>query len=159
MEEPTKAYIQNIEKAIKELKIADHIIYTTYPIIKDKRLLLKALEQIYNSTILTVNAMLQYDFLWKRITLSKDSISNFNTFLEKSSHSYQLSEAEISGIKELVSIAENHKKSAMEFQRKDKVIMLSPSSRTTIIDVNTLKRYLNLTKMIIEKAKISMSLE
>jgi hypothetical protein len=153
-----KKYIENLQKAIKELKIADHMIYVTYPVIKDKRLLIKALEQVYNSVISLINAILQYDFYWKKIRLSPEASVNFDIFITKSSKNYNISQNEISEIIELILLMESHKKSPMEFLRKEKIVIMSDSLKTNTLDVEKMKRYLNLAKRLIEKIKAGMSI-
>jgi hypothetical protein len=159
MSELTPKYIENLQKAIKDSRIADHILYVTYPVIKDKRLLLKALDQIYDSIISTINALLQYDYIWKKIELSTDSKTNFETFLNKNSRLHNINQEETYEIIELVQLAESHRKSPIEFARREKVVILSDNLKTSLIDTDKLKKYLNLSKKLIEKAKVSISMQ
>ena len=124
-------HIENMQKAVASMKIADHITYVTYPLMKEKRLLLKALEEIYNSILNLINAILQYDYIWKRIQLYKDPRINFDTFKNKCSRRYNISENELSQIIEILSVVESHKKSPMEFMRKEKVIIMLNDLKTT----------------------------
>lgn len=148
-------YEESLNKATKEIKIADHILYVTYHIIKDKRLLIKALEQEYESLMNIINSILQYDYLWKRIQLYKDSRLNFDTFINKCSKRYNISEEEIREIKEFLLLIELHKKSPMEFMRREKVIIMSDSLKTNYIDYEKLKKYLEMVKRIIKKASFA----
>ena len=61
---------ENLVQAIKNLQIADHMAYVTYPLINEKRLLLKIFDEIYKSIISCINAILNYEYLYKRIKLS-----------------------------------------------------------------------------------------
>jgi hypothetical protein len=147
-------HLESLKNAIVKLRIADHIIYTTYPLIKDKRLLLKALDSIYESLIYIINSILQYDYLNKKITLSQDPKENFETFLTKSAKNYAIPTQEIREIVEFVRMVENHKKSPMEFVRREKVIILSDNLRTDSLDMIKMRNYLNLGRKMLEKAKI-----
>lgn len=152
-------HIENLKAAINAIKIADHMLYVTYPVIKDKRLLLKSLEHVYEAVILTINAILQYDYIHKRIQLYKnDAKLNFETFLNKCTKRYNLSSEEVTEIIELISLAENHKKSPLEFLRKEKIVIMSDALKTTIIDSERLKKYLGLSKKMIEKARFGMNI-
>ena len=71
--------IKNLEEAQKIIHVADHLIYTTYPLVKDKRLLLKIILEIKKALVKCINAVLQYEYIYKRIKLSSDSQTNFNT--------------------------------------------------------------------------------
>jgi hypothetical protein len=155
---PSKC-IENLQKSINAAKIADHILYITYPVIKDKRLLLKALEQTSESVIHSINAILQYEYFWNRIRLANSSTENFNIFKEKCANNFKIMPLEIIEIEELLKAAENHKKSPLEFLKKDKVVLVNESLKTTTLDAISLKEYLRLAKMIIERAKVGMSIE
>lgn len=145
-------YEESLEKALKELKIADHIIYITYNLIRDKRLLLKALDQESLALTYLINAILQYEYLWKRIQLYSDSRNNFDTFINKCSKRYNITQEEIEEVKNILSISQLHKKSPMEFQRREKIIMMTEDLSTASIDHEKLKSYLELIKRIIKKA-------
>ena len=158
MEENLEKYKENILLAIKVMKIADHITYVTYPVIKDKRLLMKSLDSVYDSIVAIINSTLQYDYMWKRIKLQKDPKINFDTFMEKCSLRLGLTPEENQEILELFSTVESHRKSPIEFMRKDKVVILSSNLKTSIVDLERVKRYLNLSKKMIEKARKYMNL-
>jgi len=156
--ETQEKYKEKIALAIKNMKIADHITYVTYPVIKDKRLLLKSLDSVYDSIAGIINAILYYDYIWKRIELHKDPKINFDTFLGKCSPRLELGTEEIRDILELFATVESHRKSPLEFMRKDKIVIMSTSLRTSIIDLERVKKYLNLSKRMLEKAKKYMNI-
>jgi hypothetical protein len=156
-ENPEK-HIESLNKAIKNMRIADHILYVTYPVIKDKRLLLKSLEEVYDAIVLIINSILQYDYLQRRIELANNPQHNLDIFITKCAKRYNLTTEELDEIINLINLMQNHKKSPMEFTRKDKVIILSESLKTTAIDSEKLKKYLYLAKNLINKAKFGMSL-
>ena len=137
---------------MKSLQVADHIAYVTYPLMKDKRLLLKSLESVYEALIHTINAILQYDYLWKRVQLYKDPKSNFRVFSEKCAPRLGISKEQVSGILNTLSLVEKHRRSPLEFSRKDKVIIMSDNLKTSVIDIEMIKTNLILSKSILEKA-------
>jgi len=144
-------HLESLQKSIHSLKIADHILTITYPIIKDKRLLMKSLDSIYESIVYMINAVLQYDYLWKRINLSKNASENFEIFLRKCARRYDLDSQDLQNIEEIILLAEKHKKAPIEFLRRDKVIILSDNLNTLPIDTEILKKQLNITKSILAK--------
>lgn len=158
MPEAKEKHIENIEKAIKIMRIADHMLYVTYPVIKDKRLLLQALDQIYDSVICIINSILQYDYMFKRIQLYKDAQANFQVFMEKCARRYNITPEESNEILNLLALANSHKKSPAEFQRREKIIIMSDTLRTTTIDSDILKKYLTLSKSLITKARFVMKI-
>jgi len=158
MQELPEKYKENVKKAIDNIRIADHMLYVTYPVIKDKRLLIKTLEQVYDSIICIINSILQYDHIFKRVKLTNDARDNFEIFLNKCTKRYNITEEEISSILELITLVEKHKKSPVEFIRRDKIVIMEESLKTTTIDSESLKKYLVLAKNMVNKAKFGMSL-
>ncbi len=146
-------YIESINNAIKNIKVADHMLYVTFPVIKDKRLLMKVLDQTYDAVICTINAVLQYDHTFKRIKIQNDAQANFNIFLEKCARRYNITSEEAQEIVEIISLMSYHKKSSLEFQRKDKVVIMSDKLKTTTIDSEILRKYLTLAKSLITKVR------
>jgi hypothetical protein len=153
MPEGLEKYQESMKDALKNIRVADHIIYITYPVIKDKRLLLKSLDAIYDSIVNIINAVLQYEYIWKRVQIYSNPNDNFETFINKSSKRYNISPEDISGIQTLFSLVESYKKSAMEFMRKEKIVIMSPGLSTTTLDAEKVKKYLSLARRIFEKVR------
>lgn len=78
-------YIQNLQESERLWQTAGHLAYVTYPLVKDKRLLLKILIEIKNSLSKCINAVLQYEHLYKRIKLYGNPKINLETFAQKCS--------------------------------------------------------------------------
>lgn len=149
-------FFQNLEEADRILKTSGHMLYVTYPLVQDKKMLIKIIEEIKNAIVKSINAILQYDYLYKRIQLSSDTKINFENFKNKSAPRYEITEREIQGIEEILKIIESHKKSPMEFTRNDKVVILSPEMTQISINIEKAKRFLSLGNSIINKAKRGM---
>jgi len=148
----TPKHIESLEKARRSRKIADHMAYMTYPMMRDKRLLLKIVDEIYIALIGSMNAILQYEYLKKRISLSNDADQNLKLLFEKCSQRYGISNDDILSLREFFSLYLQHKKSPIEFQRKDKVVLMSDDFRTKVIDLEKIKKYIFLARKIEEKA-------
>ena len=149
-------FLENLQKAEKSLQTADHMIYITFPLIKDKRLLLKILEEIKISIAHCINSILQYEYLYKRISIYKDSRSNFRVFTERCAPRYKITKEEINLILELWDIIEKHKESPFEFVKDNKIVILSTNLNPKIITVEKIKEFLMLGKYIIKKTKETM---
>jgi len=144
-------YQIKLKKAITELQIADHMALVTYPLIKDKRVLLKSFEKLYSSIINLISAILQYEYLWKRIKIYQDPKDNLKTFLDKLSPKYNVSKQDLNEIKEMILIFEEHKKSPIEFTKGEKIIIMSKDLKTRTLDLNKIKIQINLIKDLIKK--------
>jgi len=142
---------ENIQQAIKTLQIADHMTYVTYPLVNEKRLLLKIFDEIYKSIISCINAILNFEYLYKRIRLYKENNDNMRTFMEKCAKNYGLTNEQIKKIKEIIELNKQHKQSAMEFVKKDKIVILSDNLGTQILDLQKIKEYLLLAKELLMK--------
>ncbi|PJE81327.1 hypothetical protein COU58_03080 [Candidatus Pacearchaeota archaeon CG10_big_fil_rev_8_21_14_0_10_32_42] len=146
-------FLNHLQEAERIIKISDHMIYVTFPLIKDKRLLLKILLETKKAVENCVNSILQYEYFYKRISLKKDSKENFRTFENKCSRIYNITQNEICLILELLELAERHRRSTMEFVRNGKVVILSESLEHRIITIEKAKEFLELAKNILRKTK------
>lgn len=146
-------FFENLEKSEKTIQTASHLLYVTYPLVKDKRLLLKILSEIKNGIASCMNAVLQYEYLYGRIRLSSDPKLNFRKFLEKCCPRYNISETEIRKIVKLFEIVEKHKTSPFEFVKEDKIVILSDNMNSEIITLEKVKEFLNSSKIVLQKAK------
>ena len=146
-------FLNFLISAEKTIKTADHLVYITYPLIKDKRLLLKVLDEIKNAITNCISSILQYEYLYKRINLYKNPRENFRIFSEKCAPSYGISDLQIELILELFDFIEKHKESSIEFIREDKIVILSSNLKPKILTLEKTKEFLILAKDIIKKAK------
>lgn len=139
------------DKAVKNLKIADHMIGVTYPLLKDNKLLLAAMENLFLSLSNAMNAILYYDRLFKRVPPFADTFDvKFNLFKNMCAPRYNLKPAHAQLIKEIRNILVCHKKSPVEFSRKDTFVICSSDYRLRTITQKELKEYLGEAKVFIQ---------
>ena len=136
---------QSLNQSIHHLQIADHMTYVTYPLINEKRLLLRIIEEISASITYCINAILEFEEKSKSKKLDK------NFILKKYSKNYNLNENQIQQIKEILEINNKHKESAMEFVKNEKLVILSNNLGTKIIDIQLIKSYLLTAKELLLK--------
>ncbi|MCK4552688.1 hypothetical protein KAT80_00600 [Candidatus Pacearchaeota archaeon] len=146
-------FLENLEEAHKIISIADHMLYVTFPLIQDKKLLLKILLDTKIAISKCISSVLQYEYLYKRIKLCNDPKTNFRTFTEKCAKRYNITEQEIRLIAELFDVVEEHKKSSMEFMKNEKIVILSQNLQQKIVTIEKVKEFLILAKNILEKIK------
>ncbi len=135
----------NLRESIKHLQIADHMAYVTFPLVNDKRLLLKIFEEIYKSIVFSINSMVIFEKLEKK-DISEDFIV---AFLNKYGKNYNFGSEKIKKISEIIDIIKKHRKSAMEFVRKDKVVIMSDSLSLQALNIVSIKEYLVLAKELL----------
>ena len=149
--------MENFHKLVKEanttFRTADHLTYVTYPLVKEVRLSITIIENLYLSTLKAMDAVIYYDRLYKRINpVAENFSSKFEVFKYKCAKRYGIDEKYINLIKDLRNIVSIHKESPMEFVRKDKFVICSDSyTNVKTIDINKLKEYVSLTRSFLEK--------
>lgn len=149
-------FLENIQEAEKNLRTIDHIVYVTFPLIKDKRLLLKVIQDIKGVVTHCITSILQYEYLYKRVSLHRDSRENFKIFTEKCAVRYNISKEEIRLFMELVEFVEKHKASPFEFVKEEKIVILSENSKPTTLTLEKTKEFLIMAKDILRKTKEGM---
>ena len=152
-------FLENILAAEKTLQTADHLVYVTFPVVKDKRLLLKIMQETRNAITNCINSILQYEYLYKRITLYKDSKSNLKIFVERCATRYKITKEEINLILELFDFIEKHRESPFEFVKDEKVVILSNNLKQKILTLEKTKEFLVLGKNILRKTRETMKRE
>ncbi len=146
-------FLENIFEAEKRIQKLDHIVHVSYPLIKDKRLLLRILVETKASIAKCINSILHYEYLYKRIKLSRDPNENLRIFKVKCAPKYDISFTEIKLMTELFNIIEKHKKSPFEFRKDNKIVILSENSTPKVIIFEDTKEFLTLAKVILDKTK------
>jgi len=149
-------FIENLQEAQKTIRIADHLLYMTFPLVKDKKLLLKIVLELKKGLTHGINAILQYEYLYKRIRLSPDSKANFKIFQQKCAPRYNISDEEIRTVLEIFNLVEKHKKSPMEFVKNEKVVILSQDLQIDIITFEKTKEFLQISKEILGKIRLAL---
>ena len=148
---PIEKFQENLKAAVKSLQIADHMTYVTFPLVNEQRLILKIFDEIYKSVINCINAILNYEYLYKRIQIYSDNGDNIRTFASKCAKNYSLNNEQIKKILEIIDLNKKHNQSAMEFVKKNKVVILSDSLSTKTLDIFKIKEYLLLAKELLMK--------
>lgn len=146
-------FLENLQEVEKTIQRIDHMTYVTFPLIKDKKLLLKILLETKIAITQCINSILQYEYLYKKIILHKSTKTNFKTFQEKCAPRYKITQKEIELIIELFDIVEKHKQSPFEFVKNDKIIILSENLKPETITIEKIKEFLILGKNILKKTK------
>ena len=142
-----------LEDASRKLAVASHMLYVTFPLVKDSRLLIKILNELHLSAASTINAVLEHEYSCKRIPLYEDKGLNFNTFRNKSAPRFKISPEQIIAINEIFYLIERHEKSPMEFIRNDKFVIMSDDMNASILSIEKLKGYVNLISDMLKKTR------
>ena len=147
-------FLENLQEAESLIRKADHLIYSAFPLTKDKRILISSLERLRDCVVKCISAVLQYEYLYKRIKLYKDARANMRTFETKCSGKYGLDESDIGRIKSLFDFYELHKNSSMEFFRDEGVFIMAGSPVPTKLGISDLKEFLSVARKLFNNMKV-----
>lgn len=140
------------EKAGRCIHVADHMISVTYPLVKDTKLLLAVIENVFLALTNSMASVLYYDRLYKRIPPFQDNFdSKFRMFKERCINKYNVDKNNILFIQDIKDIIVNHRKSPVEFVRKDKFVICSDNYRMKAIGIEDIKKYVLKAKVFIEE--------
>jgi len=153
--EVEEKFLISLEKAKKSLEIADHLTYMTFPIVKENRLLLKVLDELYLSIINAINAILQYEYLYKRVQIYQDAKENFRSF-QRIAVRYNINQEQLNKIIEILNLAEKHKKSPFEFSKDGKIVIMSDNLRIETINIDKIKGFILETKDFLRKCSLTI---
>ena len=133
---------------------ADHLVYMTYPAVKEVKLLYTAVEALNTALLHSLDSLLRYERLYKRISnLPKDLNSKLLIYKEYCVHKYEFDPNISLLIREIAKIVKARKDAPIEFVRKNKFVICSDDYRMKVIDEKTIKKYLSLTRPFIGKVE------
>jgi len=136
----------------KKIQIADHILTQTYPLINDPKLLLAGLENIFLALTNSIGSLLYYERLFKKIPPFQNNFSSkFNMFRAKCVPKYNFTNEQVDLIQDTKDIILQHKKSPVEFTRKDRFVICSDNYSMKTISIDKIKDYLSKAKLFIQE--------
>jgi len=148
-------FLKLLYEANKAFKTADHLTYITYPLIKETKLLIAIVENLYSALVKGIEAILEYDQLYKRISLlPQDFQSKFEIFKTESAKRYGINDKHLKLVDDLKEIITYHKKSPLEFTRKDKYVIYLNNFRIRTIDFKKIKEDLEQVNIFIKKINL-----
>tara|TARA_Y100000034_G_C6661163_1_gene289856 strand:- start:120 stop:593 length:474 start_codon:yes stop_codon:yes gene_type:complete len=141
-----------VVKANKLYQTADHLAYVTYPLVKDTKLIITIVENLYASLMMSMDAMLYYDRLYKRINpVPENFYSKFETFKTKTAPRYGIDAEKVLIITNMREIIKKRQESPMEFSRRNKYVIASQDYKLKTISIDATKKYLADSKIFLEK--------
>jgi hypothetical protein len=145
-------YRQLREISQKKIKLADHMLTMTYPVVKDPKLLVSVMENIFLALTNAIGSLLHYERTFKKVPQFEDTfISKFRVFKENCAKKYKIEESNISLIQEIKDIVLQHKKSPIEFTRKDSFVICSDDYIMQTITLEKMKTYILKSKSFLQK--------
>lgn len=147
-----------LERAKRDLKLADHMINVTYKMVGDPKMLLSVMTRLKSGLDGTMEAMLLYDRLYKRIPPFTENFEMMHQiFRQRCLRRYNLDSSYVDLIAEVHHILKERKESPVEFSRKDKFVICTEDYRMKVLSIDNIKNYINKARMFQIEAERTVS--
>lgn len=155
------SYLSAKEKAYQQYNTAAHLLNVTFPLMKDQKLLLGIVHNLFGSVEASMTAILQYERDLRLVSGFNDADfqSKFNTFRSKSVRRNKISGSTVALIQELKEIVDLHHKSPMVFQRGASVVICDKQYELKSLTVRDIAQYLNQTNEFLHQMEQIMRLQ
>ena len=160
-------------QAENKLKIADHLLSTTYALVKDPKLLVSVIDALYTAMDLSINTILEFEMseIAKK-ALNNQAISghdqkhafdkNFKTldyktheklelFRRKIVTKYALDQDMVDFYAELKSTLDTHRKSDVEFTKKEKFVISDEEYNLKTLTYDDVKKKYKLARSYVDQ--------
>jgi len=146
------SYLSAKEKAYQQYNTAFHLLKVTFPVMKDQKLLLGIVHNLFSSVESTMTAILQYERDLRLVSgfNEADFQSKFNAFRSKSVRRNKIPGPTVALIQELKQIVDLHQKSPMVFQRGASVVICDKQYELKSITARDAAHYVNQTKEFLD---------
>ena len=146
------------DKANEKIKVADHMLFMTYPLLKDPKLLLSVVENVHCALDYAVASLLHHEKLFKRIPAFQETWqSRFDMFKNTVVPQQKINQSYVKLISDVKILLTAHKKSPVSFAKNDKFVILSPKYDIKQLDVNMVKKYVFEAKIFVQQINVIVS--
>ncbi|MBI3036225.1 hypothetical protein HYY73_00490 [Candidatus Woesearchaeota archaeon] len=141
---------EELSEGKRRLHTADHLLSITYPLVRDNRLLLTAVDNLHVAARNLMASLLHYEEAFKRVPHFRDEHdSMLYWFRSRCMPNYKLGSDYGVVIDELNSLVSEHKASAVEFSRKDSFVICSDTYSIKKVTLAQLKSYAGILKKML----------
>lgn len=141
-----------IGEANKAFRNADHLCFVTYPLVNDVKLIVTVVDNLNKALVLSVEALLQYEYLYKRISfIPKDFKEKMEIFKSSCIGRYNIKRESLILIGDIYNIVEHRKNSPVEFVRSGKFVMCTSDYKMRVLNFDKVKNYTTQVKEFILK--------
>lgn len=142
-----------MKKALNDFKTVDHMVYVTYPLVNDPKLMFGIVDKLFNALIDVITAILNYDYLYKRISHVPENLNEkLELFKKVINKRYNFDRTIFLLIEDLNKFKEFRKRGAMEFVRRENLVIFGNNFNTKSMNYKKVKEYVNKSKGFILNA-------
>jgi hypothetical protein len=127
---------------------ADHLVFMTYPALKEPKLLAASLGSLQIALTAGIKAVLAYERYHKRIPNT-----SLETFEQTCAKRYTFPRELMETYRDIERIRQARKDSPIEFTRKGKVVICSDNYHMKVIDEKMIKGYVDVTRRFLKKVE------
>ena len=139
-------------QAEQKIKVADHLLSTTYSFVKEPKLLVSVIENLYHALEYAMTGLLEHEKNMHTISDYGTSFEEkFEIFRRKLAPKHDISKELLGFITELKNTLEEHKKSSLEFAKKEKFVISDNDYNLRTLSVDEVKKKLVQTKKYVDE--------
>ncbi|MBI2040511.1 MAG: hypothetical protein HYT16_00225 [DPANN group archaeon] len=148
----SELYYELIDAARKEIELADHLLYVTYPMIKETKFLLAISEHVIKAANQALHALLEFEHTYKRVEMFSTNFAvMISVYRNKIEPFYNFDQKFYRLLNKMQEIQRMGIESAIRFRHGERYVLAGHDYRLTTIDYESVKRYSNLTKGFVGK--------
>ena len=140
-------FLENKTEAIRRIKIADHLITMTYPIVQDPKLLKVILNNLYQAL---ENALQAFN-TFERLPQSHNNFEILVNNCKKRFQKYNISESYTEFLLEIHNLIVKRHSADVEFIRKEKFVFSSKDYNLNIVTKSQMKNYIIKGKLFLKQ--------
>ncbi|MFT4326030.1 MAG: hypothetical protein ACMXYK_00850 [Candidatus Woesearchaeota archaeon] len=147
-------YDDTLAIAKQKIFVSEYMLSNTYELLKDPKLLLAILDNVHTAYMETLKSLLGYERFFKRIPSYATSLeSMINVYSLKVQKRYDLDKKYAISMMEIKEILDEHKDAAVEFSRKEKLVIANDSYTLKTISKESLKKTIETCKEFLKKTE------
>lgn len=131
----------HLNLAQHHLNVAGHMLNVLYPMLQEKRMLIKIIKELSKGVDNLIKSSLYYDAYFRRIKISKNPRENYGLFIEWVAPRYFLKN-DINNISNVLKIEQKHVEAEVDFVRGNKFVIMA-GEKYEILDEFLVRRLFN----------------
>jgi len=148
-----RKFFSDLVEAERQRMSAEHFVKVVLPIAQDNKMLIRALERLHKSVVLTISSILQFEYLNDGVKLYREKDKNLEVFFDKCASRYDLERKDFKVLREMLLLGRKHRESGIEFSRKKGAIILDDDLKHYSINVNKLNEFFRVGRVLLDGAR------
>jgi len=145
-------FLELQEKAQQYIKNAEHGITFTYPLVKENKVLLSVVNNLFLACTNGIGSILHYERLYKRVPLFEENFEEkYRLMRSRVLERYNLDPDYLKLVRDLKETIIAHNQSPIEFSRGGKLVICNDNYELKEVSVESLKKTLGKTKLFIDE--------